>query len=216
MNTVRQRMLDDMQFRGLSPTIQRCYIQAVHHLARYCNKSLALISEEELRQYFLYLRNDKRVSRSTSTVALCAIKFLFEHTLHRSWPVLAFIRPPKQQKLPVVLIPGEMHAILGAVRRPHYPARKRTEATSQPMAVEGQGRAFRAALAWCGIHKAATVHTLRHSWPTNLLESGVNLRVIQTWLGHASPSTTALYTHLTGKTEAQATAAINQLLESLV
>ena len=39
--------------------------------------------------------------------------------------------------------------------------------------------------------------------------------MIQTWLGHTSPRTTALYTHLTGKTEAQATAAINQLLEGI-
>jgi integrase/recombinase XerD len=84
------------------------------------------------------------------------------------------------------------------------------------MVGEGPRSAFRAALAECGIQKPATVHTLRHSWATHLLEAGVNLRMIQTWLGHTSPSTTALSTHLTGKTEAQATAAINQLMEGLL
>jgi integrase/recombinase XerD len=48
------------------------------------------------------------------------------------------------------------------------------------------------------------------------LEAGVNLRVIQAWLGHTSPTTTALYTHLTRKTQELTTDVINQLVEDLV
>ena len=48
-----------------------------------------------------------------------------------------------------------------------------------------------------GIRKKAHVHTLRHSYATHLLEAGVNLRQIQVNLGHKSPATTAVYTHLT-------------------
>ncbi len=75
---------------------------------------------------------------------------------------------------------------------------------------------MQAAVAECGFQKHVTVHTLRHSWATHLLEAGVNLRLIQTWLGHSSPTTTALYTHLTPRTEAQAAEALNQVLEGIV
>ena len=103
MTVLRQKMIEDMQLRGLSERTQDAYVRAVRQLAAYCHKSPDQIDQEDLRQYFLYLKNVKRVSRSTQTIALCGIKFFYEHTLERPWHTLDLIRPSREKKLPVVL-----------------------------------------------------------------------------------------------------------------
>jgi site-specific recombinase XerD len=62
--------------------------------------------------------------------------------------------------------------------------------------------AFRKALRASGVNKPATVHTLRHSYATYLLENGENLSTIKDILGHSSIVTTDIYTHVTEKTTA--------------
>ncbi len=120
MTTLRQRMREDMQVRGLAPRTQTSYLQAVRQLTVHYRKPPDQISEDELRQYFLYLRNEKRAARTTCTVALCAFPFLFEHTLHRPWPILTFVRPPRVQPLPVVLRVDDVRQVLHCVRVPQY------------------------------------------------------------------------------------------------
>jgi integrase/recombinase XerD len=284
MTPLRQRMIEDMQLRGLSPHTQRAYLQAIQHLALHYRKSPDQITDEELRRYFLYLRNQKRVARSTATLALCAIKFFFEHTLRQPWPSLELLRPRPAHKLPVVLSIDEVWRILAQLHLPVYrvclstiytcglrlnegaqlrvaeidsarmqlhiqaskgnkdryiPLPPRTlsllrnhwrthhnplwlfpaagpsgnghHTATVPVSDRSVQRAFHAALQATGITKPATVHTLRHSWATHLLEAGVSLRIIQVWLGHRSPNTTALYTHLTQKVEQLATDALEHL-----
>jgi len=79
----------------------------------------------------------------------------------------------------------------------------------------GVQRAFKAALAESGLSKPASVHTLRHSYATHLLEAGVTLLQIQSYLGHASLSSTIIYTHLTKQGMAEAAAVINRLMADL-
>lgn len=74
--------------------------------------------------------------------------------------------------------------------------------------------AFRQAKIAAGIHKKnVSIHTLRHSYATHLLEAGVNLRVIQRYLGHAQIETTLVYLHLTHKGDEEAYRLIDTLME---
>ena len=83
------------------------------------------------------------------------------------------------------------------------------------MNCSGVQRAMQAAVLESGVKKEATVHTLRHSYATHLLEAGVNLRTIQLYLGHTSLNTTARYLHLTQRSQEQSLEAIEEMLRDL-
>ncbi len=83
-----------------------------------------------------------------------------------------------------------------------------------PMAISSVQGALRHAKAAAGIKKRrVTIHTLRHSYATHLLEAGVNLRVIQRYLGHAQLETTMIYLHLTKKGQEDAFKIIDNLMK---
>lgn len=96
-----------------------------------------------------------------------------------------------------------------------FPARIHHGGYSEPVKRSMVQNAFRRAVQQSGIKKAAHVHSLRHSYATHLLEAGVNLRVIQCILGHRSPQTTAVYTHLTPHLIQSVSQTINHIVSAL-
>src|SRR2546428_5081461 len=105
MTPLRTRFIEDMQLHGYSPKTQSCYVGAVCGLAKHYHKSPDLISEEELRRYFLFLTLEKKVAPATATIALCGIKFLFQKTPPPNWTPFKPLPPRRGKKNAPALCP---------------------------------------------------------------------------------------------------------------
>ena len=93
---------------------------------------------------------------------------------------------------------------------------RQSSTADSPMAIASVQGAMKDAVRQAGISKRSVhIHTLRHSYATHLLEAGVNLRVIQRYLGHSNIETTLVYLHLTQKGHDDAAQIINHLMEGL-
>ena len=124
MQTRIDRMGDDMRLRGFAPKTQQAYHGAVIRLATHCARlpdMLDTLTEDELRAFFLALVTTRKVSRSTLIVYRSGIRFLYEVTLQRTWPVCDLVRPAKRHVLPVVLSTGEVGTLLASVPRSESP-----------------------------------------------------------------------------------------------
>jgi len=84
---------------------------------------------------------------------------------------------------------------------------------SAPMDASGVQAALRAARQESGIAKKLTVHSLRHAYATHLLEQGMDLRLIQSLLGHSNSNTTTRYAHITQVVRHNSRDGIEMLLE---
>lgn len=105
----------------------------------------------------------------------------------------------KGNKYRYTLLSENTLAMLRAYWRAYRPVRYLFEGQKkgQPISRETIHKVFKESCKRTGIKKQATVHSLRHSFATHLLESGVNLKIIQGLLGHSSLRTTSIYLHVT-------------------
>ena len=279
ISPLRQRMIDDMTIRNMSPNTKNIYISAVARFSAYHRRSPDQLGLEDIRDYHLHLVS-RNLKPTTINPIMGALRFFYGKTLGQKDIVDEIPYARRADTLPAVLSREEVERLLKTVRnlkmrtafitiyaaglrvselvaltsrdidstrmviairhgkggkdryvmlseqllgilRDYW---KRTKPTHwlfpgpdplQPVTTRSLQRVFHDAAEAAGLDKNVTVHTLRHSFATHLLEQKVDIRVIQGLLGHRNINSTTRYTRVAVDTIRQIQSPLEQLnLES--
>lgn len=119
--TWQEKMLADLLVAGMSKRTQTAYLRAVRQLRDYYNGTdPKQLSEQQVKDYLLWLRTEKRAAPGTLRIAIGGLRFFFRQTAVRDWKVLDKFRIPAEKKLPEVLSLLEVHRIMHAIRLPRF------------------------------------------------------------------------------------------------
>lgn len=119
MTPLRQRMIDDMRIRNLSPHTERSYVEHVSRFARHFGKSPDQLGPDAIRAYQVFLTTERQLAPSSVIVTVAALRFLYTVTLQKDWRIEHVLPLPKKpQTLPVVLSPAEVRQFLDGIT-PH-------------------------------------------------------------------------------------------------
>ena len=260
ISPLRQRLIDDMTIRNMSPNTQKIYIYAVANFSAFHQRSPDKLGLEHIRDYHLHLVSRNLKPNSINPI-MGALRFFYGKTLGQKHIVDEIPYARRADSLPAVLSREEVERLLKTVRnlkmrtafitiyaaglrvselvaltahdidsarmviairhgkggkdryvmlseqllailRDYW---KRTKPTHwlfpgpdplQPVTTRSLQRVFHEAAEAAGLDKNVTVHTLRHSFATHLLEQKVDIRVIQGLLGHRNINSTTRYTRV--------------------
>ena len=112
MTPLRKRMTEQLQLRNLSRTTEETYLKSVERYARFFRKSPEQLGPEQVREYLLHLKNERKVQTNTILVNRSALRFLYVETLKQKWFDEEIPQPKRRPGLPGILSPDEVARIL--------------------------------------------------------------------------------------------------------
>jgi site-specific recombinase XerD len=285
VSPLRQRMIEDMTARTLSPATQRGHVASCKRFAAFLQRSPETATAEDIRLFQLQLA-EAGLSIINRNRIVTGLRFLFRVTLRRLDLAACFYHLREPEKIPLVMSPEETRRLLivatnlkvrtllslgygcglragevvrlkvkhidsaqkiirveqakgrkdrnvmlspetlallrrwWKIRRCRYdettiPVQERYlfpgRRSGRPITTRQLSRLFHKATAAAGIKKSVTLHALRHSFATHLLEGGTDIRIIQALLGHEKLDTTARYTRVATGMIARVESPLDQL-----
>src|SRR5262244_2040500 len=112
MTPLRKRMLEELQRRNYSSETIRAYLFAVKDFAAYFKKRPDQLGQEHLRQYQLYLLNERKLSVGSVIARTSALRFFFLKVLRRSYREIDLVYPKRPERLPEILSEEEVARLI--------------------------------------------------------------------------------------------------------
>lgn len=122
MGMLKDRMEADLRLQNLSSETQKKYLSCAYDFAKYHMESPAEMGEEEVREYLLYLIDERELKPSSVKVHAAALKFLYDVTLRRRDVVQSIRMPRVPRQVPQILSGREVESFIGALRSTKYRA----------------------------------------------------------------------------------------------
>jgi integrase/recombinase XerD len=113
VNTLMQRMREELVRRNYGATTIHSYTKAVEHFQRHINKPLDQLGPDDLRSYHAHLLGDRKLAVNTVVLNICALRFLYIKVLKRRDMKEDLPYPKQRQRLPVILSPSEVAQLIG-------------------------------------------------------------------------------------------------------
>ena len=113
---LRSRMIEDLRIRNYAQNTVKIYVRCVAAFAKYFGQSPEVLNEGHIREYQLYLVEEKKSSWTFYNQSVCALRFLYRKTLKKDWSMEHIPFPRQEKRLPEVLSVQEVSKLFSCVR----------------------------------------------------------------------------------------------------